>query len=62
MHIKKLSLFSYEEEIGSFKYKFRYWFVLLDGEEVLNFNTSKKYFAWSLKKELKESIDFLLGK
>lgn len=59
---KKLSLVLNEEEIGSFKHKFRYWFILLEGKEIVEEGTCYRYFAWSLKKELKEAIDILLCK
>lgn len=49
-------------EIGSWKYKFRYWFIILNGSKIHDEKEEKNYFTWTLKKELKEAIDFLLGK
>ncbi|GAA0068082.1 MAG: hypothetical protein E6748_13040 [Clostridium perfringens] len=49
-------------EIGSWKYKFRYWFIILNGSKIYDEKEEKNYFTWTLKKELKEAIDFLLGK
>ncbi|HAT4315230.1 TPA: hypothetical protein I9097_002522 [Clostridium perfringens] len=49
-------------EIGSWKYKFRHWFIILNGSKIYDEKEEKNYFTWTLKKELKEAIDFLLGK
>lgn len=49
-------------EIGSWKYKFRHWFIILNGLKIYDEKEEKNYFTWTLKKELKEAIDFLLGK
>ena len=46
-----------KSEMGSWKYKFRHWFIMLNDEK-----EGKNYFTWTLKKELKEAIDSLLGK
>ena len=49
-------------EIGSWKYKFRHWVIILNGSKIYDEKEEKNYFTWTLKKELKEAIDFLLGK
>lgn len=49
-------------EIGNWKYKFRHWFIILNGSKIYDEKEEKNYFTWTLKKELKEAIDFLLGK
>lgn len=49
-------------EIGSWKYKFRHWFIILNGSKIYDEKEEKNYFTWTLKKELKEAIDFLLEK
>lgn len=51
-----------KREIGSWKYKFRHWFIMLNGSKIYDEKEEKNYFTWTLKKELKEAIDFLLGK
>ena len=51
-----------KSEIGSWKYKFRHWFIMLNGSKIYDEKEEKNYFTWTLKNELKEAIDFLLGK
>ncbi|ABG86010.1 hypothetical protein CPR_0104 [Clostridium perfringens SM101] len=51
-----------KSEMGSWKYKFRHWFIMLNGSKIYDEKEEKNYFTWTLKKELKEAIDSLLGK
>lgn len=51
-----------KDEIGSWKYKFRHWFIMLNGSKRFDEKENKHYFIWTLKKEVKEAIDMLLGK
>lgn len=49
-------------ELGSWKHKFRHWLIMFNGSRKYDEKENKPYFAWTLKKELKEAIDFLLCK
>lgn len=51
-----------QEEMGSWRYKFRHWLIMLNGSKKYDEKENKYCFIWTLKKELKEAIDFLLCK
>ncbi|MDZ4994474.1 hypothetical protein GNF80_16130 [Clostridium perfringens] len=51
-----------QEEMGSWRYKFRHWLIMLNGSKTYDEKENKYCFIWTLKKELKEAIDFLLFK
>lgn len=56
---KELDYTFCENDIGSFQYKFRYWFIMLDGMNTKD-EKGEPCFVWNLKKEVKEAIDSLL--
>ena len=51
-----------EKEIGSWRHKFRHWLIMFNGSKKYDEKENRYYFIWTLKKELKEAIDFLLCK
>lgn len=51
-----------KHEMGSWRHKFRHWLIMFNGSKKYDERENKHYFIWTLKKELKEAMDFLLCK